>query len=140
MKANQERDKQMKYDVWYMQPTFFINGSMGSEWMKERGALPVADALHLTHIYLKTVEAPDLEALYRMMQGEVWSPNGEARELILSKGLGHTSMSMGDIAVEHGAEKVWMVDQFGFCELEYPDGVPQDVEAAVAASMWPSQH
>lgn len=31
------------------------------------------------------------------MQGENWSPNGEARSLIEEKGLIHTSMSMGDI-------------------------------------------
>lgn len=34
------------------------------------------------------------------MQGEIWSPNGEANELIRSKGLFHTSMSVGDCAVD----------------------------------------
>lgn len=35
--------------------------------------------------------------LYRELQGEFWSPNGEANSLIRSKGLSHTSMSVGDI-------------------------------------------
>jgi hypothetical protein len=38
-----------------------------------------------------------------MMQGEQWSPNGEARELIRSLGLSHASMSIGDVVEdEHG--------------------------------------
>jgi hypothetical protein len=32
-----------------------------------------------------------------MMQGEIWSPQGEAREYIRSLGLKHTSMSAGDM-------------------------------------------
>jgi hypothetical protein len=48
------------------------------------------------------------------MQGEVWSPNGEARELILSKGLEHTSMTVGDVIRSHQTGEHWMVGQFGF--------------------------
>jgi hypothetical protein len=35
-------------------------------------------------------------------QGENWSPNGEARDLILAKGLRHTSMSVGDVIEDEG--------------------------------------
>jgi hypothetical protein len=31
------------------------------------------------------------------MQGENWSPNGEARDLIRSNNLSHTSMCCGDV-------------------------------------------
>ena len=31
------------------------------------------------------------------MQGENWSPRGEARPLIARLGLGHTSLSLGDV-------------------------------------------
>ena len=34
------------------------------------------------------------------MQGENWSPNGEARPLIAQLDLSHTSMSIGDVAVD----------------------------------------
>lgn len=34
--------------------------------------------------------------IYHNLQGEIWSPNGEANSLIKSKGLSHTSMSVGD--------------------------------------------
>lgn len=39
----------------------------------------------------------DLEDVYFTMQGENWSPNGEAREAIQELGLSHTSMSIGDV-------------------------------------------
>ena len=38
-----------------------------------------------------------LENIFFLMQGEVWSPEGEARELIGLIGLHHTSMSVGDL-------------------------------------------
>lgn len=38
-----------------------------------------------------------LEEVYCVMQGENWSPMGEARDLIRSKGLSHTSLSIGDV-------------------------------------------
>lgn len=44
--------------------------------------------------YLRSVEAPVLNDVSYLMQGEVWSPNGEARDLILSKGLSHTSLKV----------------------------------------------
>ena len=37
------------------------------------------------------------ERIYHALQGEVWSPLGEARTMIEAKGLEHTSMSVGDI-------------------------------------------
>jgi len=84
----------MKYQVWYMRPAFFSDGITGSR-------LPDARNLSATHVHLKDVETTrGLEAVYTEMQGEVWSPNGEARELIQSKGLQHTSMSIGDVIVD----------------------------------------
>jgi hypothetical protein len=43
------------------------------------------------------------------------SPNGEARDLIESKGLAHTSMSVGDVIVVDG--EAHMVANFGFDKL-----------------------
>jgi hypothetical protein len=53
------------------------------------------------------------------MQGEVWSPNGEARGLIEAKGLLHTSMSVGDVVV--GPDGVHVVAMFGFELVEKSD-------------------
>ena len=98
----------MKYDVWYMRPEFFCDGIMGAK----------PDPLNLTktHIYLRSVEVSALDALYHRQQGEVWSPNGEARDLIRSKGLQHTSMSVGDVAVDIDGE-VFLVANVGWEKL-----------------------
>jgi hypothetical protein len=82
----------MKYQVWYMKPEWFRHGITG--------ALPQANDLTASHVHLTDTEADGLSALFRQMQGDIWSPFGEARELIKSKGLHHTSMSVGDVAID----------------------------------------
>ena len=58
-----------------------------------------------------------LEELYWRMQGENWSPNGEAREVLMLTGVQHTSMSVGDITrcVESG--EVWRVEDIGWKDV-----------------------
>ena len=82
----------MQYQVWYMKPEFFRAGICGT--------LPQANHLIETHVHLKTIEVNSLDTVYHQMQGEVWSPNGEAKALLDSKGLWHTSMSVGDVIVD----------------------------------------
>jgi hypothetical protein len=50
-----------------------------------------------------------------MMQGENWSPRGEARNFIGQTNAGHTSMSVGDI-MKVGSTYL-MVDRFGFHDI-----------------------
>jgi hypothetical protein len=96
--------------IHYMRPAWFREGIMG--------ARPDPANLAATHVFLRQMEIYEeripqaLEDAYSLMQGEVWSPNGEARELIRSKDLEHTSMSVGDIAIVNG--KAWIVASFGF--------------------------
>jgi len=83
----------MKYQAWYMRPDWFYSGITGR--------LPNAKDLTATHVLLRTVETDKgLGDVFRKMQGENWSPAGEARALIESKGLQHTSMSPGDVIVD----------------------------------------
>lgn len=104
----------MKYAVWYMKPDWFRDGIMGDK--------PDPKNLAKTHVYLKDLEVRDdgdgnsLERVWVAMQGENWSPNGEARPLIEEKGLRHTSMSVGDVAVDPDG-KAYMVASMGFKEL-----------------------
>lgn len=88
----------MKFTVFYMRPSFFPDGLMGYDWLNSKELVPTVDTLGKSHVELKEVEAVDLEDLFSAMQGDNWSPNGEARPLIKEKGLHHTSMSVGDIA------------------------------------------
>lgn len=102
-------------EIWYMNEEFFRDGLMGVEWCRERKCLPDPQNLGKTHVLLGRIPETELERIYMMMQGEVWSPEGEANELIRSKGLHHTSMSMGDMVVVDGT--AFMVDTVGFVEL-----------------------
>jgi hypothetical protein len=56
--------------------------------------------LKKTHVLMGKVKERNPEKLFRLMQGEYWSPNGEAYDLVSRSGSGHTSMSMGDIVKE----------------------------------------
>lgn len=46
------------------------------------------------------IDATDKEDVFRHFQGEVWSPNGEARGHIVRCGTDHTSMSCGDMLID----------------------------------------
>jgi hypothetical protein len=90
---------QTTFSIWYMKPEFFRDGVMGKK----------TDKLTDTHVHLKDVTCEfsafivgQLEDIWSDMQAERWSPNGEAADLIKSKGLEHTSMSVGDVIVTNG--------------------------------------
>lgn len=111
----------MKYQVWYMKPEHFRDGIFGDA--KFTGA-----NLSETHVFLKEVETDGLGAVYGAMQGEVWSPNGEARELIRSKGLEHTSMCIGDVAVDD----VGNAHVVGMSSFKAIGGIDEDAENLAA--------
>jgi hypothetical protein len=95
----------MKYQVWFMKPSFF-RGIVGSS--------PDANNLSATHVHLKDIEADSLEdALARM---HVDTPNGETLDLIQGKGLQHTSMTIGDVLVDE-ADVIHQVTAIGFSRL-----------------------
>lgn len=102
-------------EIWYMRSDFIHDGLMGYEWLVEKGRLPDPRNLRATHVLLGQIRESNSDKVYRMMQGERWSPEGEARSLIQSKGLRHTSMSMGDIIKISGTTLI--VDTWGFEEL-----------------------
>lgn len=112
------------FAVHYMKPEFTRDGMMGVKWLKEHGPMPSLGALDKTHIELKTFELDRpldfdvaMERIFVAMQGENWSPNGEARPLIRSKGLEHTSMSVGDVIVVNGG-RLYIAERFGFTLIE----------------------
>ena len=70
-----------------------------------------------THAYIRQIEADDLYQVYRQMQGFVWSPNGEARTIIAAAGVHHTSMSIGDVAVD-STGRAWVCTERGWIEID----------------------
>ena len=59
-------------------------------------------------------EAMDADDAYMNMQGEMWSPNGEARFMIRRLGLRHTSMSIGDVIYDLFSGDMYQVMIAGF--------------------------
>lgn len=107
----------MRAAIYYMTEAQFREGSMGVKWCREKNFLPNPADLTKTHVHLRNIEAKDLEDVFYQQQGEVWSPNGEARDLIRGKGLRHTSMSVGDVVVDLDTKETFVVDRFGFVSL-----------------------
>lgn len=107
-----------KIEIWYVQPSKGRDFRMGVEWIVEKGILPKSTKdLKKTHKLLGKIKgagnnANALEIVWGAMQGEHWSPAGEANTLIKKLGLHHTSMSMGDVIVM--GKDMYMVDTFGF--------------------------
>lgn len=99
--------------IWYMKPEVFRDFAMGYRWLSKKGKLPETPYdIQDTHVMLGTIVETDKETIFSLMQGQKWSPNGEARKLIKGLGLKHTSMSVGDI-IQIGLN-MYMVDSFGF--------------------------
>jgi len=101
-------------EVWYMRPEAFRD--FGTCNIK----LPNPTDLEASHILLGSVRkdagvplAAAFEELWLKLQN--WSPNGEACDLIRSKGLKHTSMSVGDCFRLNG--DVYRVASQGFSKL-----------------------
>ncbi len=66
-----------------------------------------------THVLVAILHAP-IETVFYAMQGENWSPNGEARNLISNLGLSHTSMSVGDVVYVPSSNLYSMCQDIGW--------------------------
>src|SRR5262245_7491885 len=97
-----------------MKSEYFCDGVKGYDWLKQNNRVPNIADLNVSHVHLVDVEADKLEDVYLKMQGESWSPTGDARELVACKGVRHTSMAVGDIAIELRSRFAYLVDRTGF--------------------------
>ncbi|MBR0742100.1 hypothetical protein JQ581_34705 [Bradyrhizobium liaoningense] len=96
----------MKYQIWYMKPSF-LRSIVGSS--------PESNNLSATHVHLKDIEADNQEDALSRMRAENWSPKGEALDF-QSKGLQHATMTIGDVLVDEG-DAVYLVTGIGFSLL-----------------------
>ena len=106
-----------QFKIFYMKPSFFADGILGPHWLEHNQKLPTVKKLDETHVYLRCIEADTMKEVFAKMQAEMWSPNGEAIDLIEEKGLHHTSMSVGDVIVDEEG-RVFMIESMGFWELK----------------------
>lgn len=93
-------------EVWYLRPEHRL--------LAHDPALIEVGKLETTHALLGKVHGGGhQEQVWHELQGEAWSQRGEARDMIMGRGLGHTSMSVGDVLVYPGSGAK-IVDNFGF--------------------------
>lgn len=99
-------------EVWFVKNVFsrvFCMGIKFAEGMFD------PQNLSKTHVLVgKVTSSIEKEYLFAIMQGENWSPEGEARDMIRALDT-HTSMSVGDVVVQNGI--VYMVENSGFQEM-----------------------
>jgi hypothetical protein len=104
----------MQFRVFYMRPDFFgvfIHGD----------ALPDVAKLAETHVELRTVEAASLDAVYNEQQAHNWGEDWQATNALLdTKGLQHTSMSIGDVIQNVETGEFFVVAFVGFTPLTKP--------------------
>jgi hypothetical protein len=75
-----------------------------------------------THKYIRAVHAKNVAEVYHLMQGHVWSPNGEARSFIAAlEGVHHTSLSIGDVVISP-AGWAWMCVSTGWEKVKRQGG------------------
>ena len=97
-------------EVWYKrQPTFRSDPDLR------------IDNLEATHVHVHNVQVnaeagawgDELGTVYHMMQGEVWSSSLQARQILRRRGVGHTSLSIGDVVIMPN-DKVWECTEGGW--------------------------
>jgi len=104
-------------EIWYWRnPEDNVSGKL---WCMEvmKGNFPTAQDIRNDYSKVGSIEATNEEDIYIKMQGEVWSPHGEARELINRLGLSHTSMSVGDVIIINPSREAFVVDLYGFTAI-----------------------
>ena len=100
-----------RFQAYYARrPTYHASGQFGTP-------LLTVQRLRHTHVRVTTVEADNRADAWLKMQGENWSPHGEARSLIERLGLSHTSMSVGDVLQDEEGE-YWECLDLGWRRLE----------------------
>ena len=95
--------------IWYTKGEHFFR-------FNSRSAIPAMDTLEDTHSMIGSIIETDKDEIFGMLQGETWSPRGEAWSLIDELGVAHTSMSVGDVIVI--GEQAWVCAPVGWEELD----------------------
>lgn len=99
------------FDVYYSRD--FEKSVIGTQELSKKDILD-----EVTHVNLKCCVADNIDDVFVKMQGENWSPNGEAYDLIVSKDLEHTSMSVGDVVHNLSTLKMYRCMPTGWNEIK----------------------
>jgi hypothetical protein len=81
---------------------------------------PPLAQLATTHRLVRSVDAKDLDAVYEEQQAHHWGQDWQSTNALLARlGLGHTSMSVGDVIEDVDSGKFYAVAPFGFTALPF---------------------
>jgi hypothetical protein len=111
-------------EIWYFKPGL-AKRLLDALDDHQTELLPERNALEKTHIKVGTVDSDDQREVFGAMQSDRWSPNGEAKAMIKKLGLGHISMSPGDVIVF--PDRTVMVTNRGFYDLGQRDDVVENM-------------
>ena len=112
---NKSNGKQGTYRVFYARFPFDVTYARRTALDQEPPSVTVA-SLEKTHVFLFEVLGTSIENVFWQMQGENWSPRGEARPLIEKLRLRHTSMSVGDVVQAPGG-RFYICRDLGWKEI-----------------------
>lgn len=88
-----------RFFVYYRrEPTFRLNPDLRNLIVRDFNTGEVYIEVS-EYTFISTQFANTVDEVFHRMQGDNWSPKGEARGLIGALGLQHTSMSVGDLIV-----------------------------------------
>lgn len=110
-------DKAIKGGIRYLVMYTYEMPDMFRWWSKAYSL----ETLHETHAVVAYIDSDGsaedentLDDIYWSMQGENWSPNGEARDMIEDAGVHHTSMSVGDVIYDTKLGIAWECGNYGW--------------------------
>jgi len=130
-------DRVPHYNIYYAINPDFILPQVN--FNQDNGREIFEDWLRANYRRVVGIRVNTKEDAYAFMQGNVWSPEGEARGLIEDLGLKHTSMSVGDV-IEDTDGNFYFVDICGFksidgfCEGGEPDDKRERIDALQEAA------
>ena len=105
----------MKYDVHYADPTSLSALPGGREMLRGLRTLDLA-TFDRCYRYVGTFEAADLDGLFALLQNGGGDLSDATIQRYVLRLVKHTSLSMGDIAVERESGKVWLLGLEGWRE------------------------
>lgn len=101
--------------IWYWKENIGHIMMQGFKSLQKDGKLPDLSNLNATHVLVGNLAETNPEKIFSMMQAEAWSSQNQAQDMIKRMGVGHTSMSVGDIIII--GKQALMVDTIGFTNL-----------------------
>ena len=108
----------MRYDVHYQANVFAEKNSADPEVSKILPPDPEGpsslDIFDRYYMYVGTIEALDLEALFKLCQNGGGGLGDPTIQKFVCRRIAKTNMSVGDIAVEHDSGKVWLCGGMGW--------------------------